>query len=348
MAEPAPAPTGVEPGGAAGLVASESTESNGAASQSGAGEARKRVYSGNARLIVDDVAEAKESITDLASRSGGYIEWVHETSVSIRVPAAEFERIFERILTFGEVDFKSIETFDVTDYYSDIEGRLRIARETRERLYALLEETDDVEERVRVLREIRRLTEEIERLEGTIRTLDSLVSFSRIEVELRPRLPVEEISKDDVPFGWIAALDPLNPSLRTLPRKVSIDAGDELAVFDDADYFRAESATGVRVRLASTENSPRGDSRFWARALAYHLGPFYRSADRTFYEIAEPDEGFEAVRFVSKDRNPFVYLVGVVAREKELYVLEIFSPAQNTFEGIRAQLETIVSTVSIR
>ena len=125
---------------------------------------RKRVYSGYARLLVDIMDEEKKRITAVAEESGGYIESSYETAIVIRVPAEDFERIFREILSFGEVLRKSVETVDVTEYYEDLDTRLDIAAKTRERLYRLLEKTDDVEERLKILREIRRLTEEIERI----------------------------------------------------------------------------------------------------------------------------------------------------------------------------------------
>ena len=100
---------------------------------------------------------------------------------------------------------KSIETYDVTEFYQDLTSRLRISERTRARLYTLLEKTTDVKERLKILKEIRRLSEEIETIKMTLKTIERLISFSRITIQLEQRLA--DISYEDkgtIPFSWIA------------------------------------------------------------------------------------------------------------------------------------------------
>ena len=88
-------------------------------------EPRKRIYSGYCRLRVNEAEETKRRIADITEESGGYVEAVYATSVVIRVPAEHFEEIFRRLLDLGEVDAKTIETYDVTEYFRDQDTRLR-------------------------------------------------------------------------------------------------------------------------------------------------------------------------------------------------------------------------------
>jgi hypothetical protein len=285
-------------------------------------EERLRVYAGFCRLMVDDPARERESITAIAEQAGGYVESSSAQSLAIRVPAASFRAVFAQILDLGRVLEKAVESSDVTDLFRDHQTRLEIARKTRTRLYALLEDSEDVEERLAILREIRRLSEEIERLERLLELLERQIAFSRITVLLVPRLAPEEAGVAAIPFGWIAALDPLYVSLPRLSRKIDFAPGPEFAVFDRESYYRAESAEGTRVRIGSTSNRPAGDAAFWQKALAYHLKPYYRSG-----ELLSPGP-LEAVLFTSKDREPYSYLVGVAPAGdgNTLVVLEIFFP----------------------
>jgi len=309
--------------------------------------ARKRVYSGYCRLRVNEAEETKTRIADIAEESGGYVESVQTTSVVIRIPAQRFTEIFERILGLGDVDDKAIETYDVTEYFRDQETRLEIHRKTRERLYALLEKTEDVEERLAILREIKRLTEEIERIERTLELLERQISFSRITVSLIPRLPPGQGDRSSIPFGWIAGLDPLYPRLVASSREVSLELGEEFAVFEKAAAFRAESAEGTRVRLGATRNSPAGDTEFWRQALAYHLGPYFRKAEELELGLVG------AVLFTSKDAKPYSYLVGVVAEEgddilKEIVVVEVFFPDQNALGERLPALREAIGDMELR
>jgi hypothetical protein len=300
---------------------------------------RKRIYSGFCRLIVDEVEQAKTELTRFVEQSGGYVESAYENTIILRVPAARFRELFEAVLDTGELLYKSIETFDVSDYFRDQQIRLRTAERARQRLYILLERTDDVEERLAILREIKRLSEEIEVIRLRLETLERQISFSRITVELVPRLPVGQIRKEDIPFAWIASLEPVYGSLPRLRGRASLSLGESFAILEERRAFRAESSDGTRVRIGSTRNSPQGDEEFWQHALIHHLQPFYKQADAL-------DAGaLRGVLFTSKDRNPYVYLVAVLVKGGRVYVIEIFFPdveaKEQHLESIREALDSL-------
>ncbi len=293
---------------------------------------QKRVYSGYCKLVVDSVEQEKTRISRLAEEEGGYVEGVWETSIVIRIPAEKFEVLFLRIQGFGQLLHKSEETYDVTEFFQDLNGRLNISLKTRERLYSLLEKTKKVEERLNILREIKRLTEEIERIQLTLDLLERQVALSRIAVDLVPRMPYTENAKKQIPFAWMATLDPLNPSINELKKKISIKLPEEFAIFGKEKIFRAESPEGTRVRIGTTANMPEGDSLFWQKALDFHLKDYYASQETL--ELGE----FKSVLFTSKDRTPFFYLIGVSSKENVLVVAEVFFPDKNALEKNKASV----------
>lgn len=318
------------------LLASEISPAGGIEGAEGAAvtqepqaQERKRVYSGYAELLVDDIEKTKAEIQTLADSEGGYVEEAYRDTIVVRVPAGRFAALVEIILTYGEVLDSWEETVDVTEYFADLETRLRIARETRDRLYVLLERTQDPEERVRILREIRRLTEEIQGIELRFDHLKELIAFSRITVALRSRVDYYGTLERDIPFPWIENLHPLYPSIFDLDGAKGLkNLTGDFAVFEKEDYFRAENPAGVRVRMGTVKNDPAGDETFWRDALAYHLSPFYAGT-----EI--PDAGtdeFEGVLFTSKDREPYYYLVGVYVDGRKVHVAEVFFPDRDAFD----------------
>ena len=218
---------------------------------------RKRIYSGFCRLIVDEVEEAKADLTRFIEQNGGYVESAFQNTIVLRVPAPRFRELFEEILDKGDLLYKSIETFDVSDYFRDQETRLLIAEKARGRLYTLLERTDNVEEKLAILREIKRLSEEIEGIRLRLENLERQIAFSRITVELIPRLPIGELSKADIPFPWIASLEPVYGSLPRLRGRASLSLGEDFAVLEKRRSYRAESSDGTRLRIGSTKNEPR-------------------------------------------------------------------------------------------
>lgn len=316
-------------------------------------EERKRIYSGYAELLVGDVEEQKKKIADIAEQSGGYVESMYESSVIVRVPAEKFHAIFARILELGEVMHRSVETMDVTEYFQDLSSRLQIAKTTRERLYRLLEKTRDVEERLRILREIKRLTEEIERIGLTLILLERQIAFSRISVDLVPRLAREESARNQIPFRWIAGLDPLYRTLELVKGKINLELSSTFAVFEQGltffeillqrgSSFRAESFEGTRVRVGSTENKPKGDAVFWQEALSHHLSKYYRKSEKVNLGA------LRSVLFTSKDKEPFSYLVGVLQRDKRLVVVEVFFPNRQALDERFSEMRSALEEFNVR
>jgi predicted small secreted protein len=287
---------------------------------------KKRIYSGYAELEVADIEKTKRDISDLATGSGGYVEEAYDTTITIRVPAARFDELFEAVLANGRVLHKEVETVDVTEYFVDLESRLTIYETTRQRLYELLEETTDLEERLKILREIRRLTEEIEWITLTLDLLEERVAFSRITASLVSSLNRQTRIREEIPFPWIADLDPLYPSVPKAKGNPELDLGPAFAVFPKKQGFRAESPDGTRVRIGSRENNPAGDTAFWQEAVRFHLGPLYAEAEKKDFGTVK------GVLFTGKDRKPYFYLVGILAEGKELYVLESFFPDKEAYD----------------
>ena len=286
---------------------------------------RKRIYNGSAGLIVDDTETVRQNIESLAVDSGGYVENSYRDYVVIRVPAERFEELFETVLEAGAVDFSRIESYDVTDEYSDLQGHIDTARETRERLYALLEQSTDPQEKARILREIGRLTEEITLLEQQMQLMADRIAFSRISVQLTPRNP-GELSRSDIPFRWIANLDPLSAAGARLRARVELEPGSAWAVFSRDDIYLAENGNRDQIFISTVANNPRGDNDFWQKALIHYLSPLYRSAEPKSLSFGDSD--LQGVEFVSKDREAFRYFVGVVADGRHLHVVEFFTPDQ--------------------
>ena len=287
---------------------------------------RLRVYTGDLRLSVPRIDQTRADVIALAEDFGGYVERSTAESVIVRVPAGRFFEALEALEGFGDVLYRAVQTADVTDQYTDIERRLEIATRSRDRLYELLERAEDADERVAILREIRRLTEEVERLRSAIESLAELIAYSRITVALQSRIQTDQVLRDRIPFEWIAQLDPLVTYIGDADRSLGLPVPDGFAAFESDRRVRAEAADGTRLRVGGRENVPAGSSEFWADAIAFHLEPFYRTSTR---ETVGP---YEAVLFESKDREPFFYAIAVTVRGDELLVAEAFYPDRAAYD----------------
>ena len=292
---------------------------------------RARIYSAVLVIEVDRIDKSREQIIAIADSVGGRIEAIHAGTVTVKVPAGRFFAVLERFEGLGRILDRSIQTWDVGERLADLNSRLTLAEAARERLYRLLEQSKDTEERVAILREIRRLSEEIESLRAGLEILNERVAFSRVTVRLRSRLGDDARALEAIPFGWLKNLDPFSVSLPRLRRSGGLDLGENLAVFEsppEGEAFYAESAAGAVVRLGSTLNEPDGDARFWRDAMLHHLRPL-------FAEIAPFDLGesmaIPGVRCSIPGTPAYVYEVIALPRRSTLYVVEGLFPAGGDF-----------------
>ena len=296
-------------------------------------EAATRIvhYNGFARLRVTGTTDALDHASTLATDAGGYVEKLTPTSITLRVPVAQFASIFAAVLKLGDVLSKSVTAEDVTEAYEDLDLRLQTAKATRDRLVALLAQAKKEAERIQLLQEIQRLSEEIDDLETSIKTLTSLAAFSRITAEVMPRqaASVRSTSDEIAEFRWIQRLSPFNHDVANEGRRLDIAAPSGTVLLSKEGPWTAESADGAVLRTSRRKNAPRGDSAFWVEAIRTRLAPEFASA--TVFDAGQ----FKLVEFVDRTDSPYHYLVGVRVEGNDLDLVEVYypTPAQQARYG---------------
>ena len=149
-------------------------------------------------LVVNDVPGALDRVRSLAEGLGGWLvssdrSQKHRGFISVRVPAGELDGAIDTLRDLAvEVEREISTSRDVTDEYVDVTARLSNLDVTHEALVKLLERADDVEDALGVQRELTRVQEEIERLQGRIKFLEETAAFSLVNVSLR-RSPVDMV-----------------------------------------------------------------------------------------------------------------------------------------------------------
>jgi hypothetical protein len=280
-------------------------------------------YNGTARLRVAKVDETHRQLQALAAKSGGLVESQYARAITLRVPVARFQEVYDQILLLGDVLDKRISASDITDHYTATALRLQTSRTTRDRLIELLALAEDDRDKLFLIREIQRLTEEIDRLEGNSRSLESMASLSRITVQLVPRAKVtwRGSGEDATELAWIRALSPFRMDVAREHRKLPLAAPGGMVDLQEPGHWVAESADGARVWSASLPNEPRGTVEFWLSALETRLADEFSAA-----EIGTVGGG-KTLRLVSRDDAPYVWVVGVRVVGNRLHLIEQFYPS---------------------
>lgn len=129
-------------------------------------------------------------------RLGGYVERETLETVTLRLPAARLDEALKAIEAFAEVTDRRVEAQDVTSAYVDLKVRVDNARRLSQRLGMLLNMSREVDEILRIERELARATGALERLEAQMRLMDTQTRYACLNVSVhQPIRPG--------PVGWM-------------------------------------------------------------------------------------------------------------------------------------------------
>ncbi len=155
---------------------------------------RKIIYTASVELAVEDFSGTPERVAELARRYDGYLAGSNlsgQTGESrrgtwtIRVPVERFEEFVKSAKGLGEVVRATTDSRDVSEEYFDVEARIRNKTKEEERLLALLEERPGkLEDVIAIERELSRVREELERMQGRMRVLADLTSLTTVELSI--------------------------------------------------------------------------------------------------------------------------------------------------------------------
>jgi len=166
---------------------------------------RLLVHHGALRVEVARPEEAIASFRTQVEAWGGHLQTQTDTTVVVRVPMAHFEEAFAWVRGSGRVLSESRQAEDVTEEFLDLGIRLDNARKSRDRLLEVLQKADKVEDILKIEAELRRLTEEIERMEGRKKFLADQVALSTLSATFQALAdaPVKKGARQPSRFPWI-------------------------------------------------------------------------------------------------------------------------------------------------
>ena len=142
-------------------------------------------------IVVEDVTAAIQAASNIARDMGGWLvgsehSLKHRGSVSVRVPANSLDDTIDALRDLAhEVDYEIAHSQDVTDEYVDLKSRMRNLEATENALLALFDRAQKVEDALNVQRELARVQEQMEIMQGRIAYLEQTSAYSLLNVSLR-------------------------------------------------------------------------------------------------------------------------------------------------------------------
>ncbi len=163
------------------------------------------IYTARVTMAVYQVDQGLVAVEKIAKDNGGYLSIKHDREIVIRIPRNRFEPALAQIDKIGDVLHRDIQAQDVTDEFVDTEIRIKNARAMQVRLKILLDKAS-VKEALEIEKEMRRVTEELELLEGKLKLLKDKIAFSTITVVFEARGSTIQTTRIKLPFPWLTQL----------------------------------------------------------------------------------------------------------------------------------------------
>ena len=158
------------------------------------------IRTGSASVEVRDLDRAMQQVTQLATSVGGFVantsvqagrDQVRTATLELRIPAARWDEAVKGLEPLGRVEAVNVAAEDVGEEYTDLTARVANARRLEERQQQLLAtRTGKLEDVLAVERELARVREEVERMEGRMRWLRARAATSTLSVNLHEPFPV--------------------------------------------------------------------------------------------------------------------------------------------------------------
>ncbi|MEY2548681.1 MAG: hypothetical protein QOD64_1263, partial [Verrucomicrobiota bacterium] len=155
---------------------------------------RKLIRNATAELEVASFDESIQKITAFVSEEKGYVATTNSEKqangklrgeIVVKVLPDSLDRFLGKLRGIGELKNQALTTEDVTKAYFDTESRLKNARLMEQRLIEILKtKSKDVADLLEVEKELGRVREQIETMQGELKFMDSQVAFATVTITL--------------------------------------------------------------------------------------------------------------------------------------------------------------------
>jgi anti-sigma factor RsiW len=155
---------------------------------------RKLIRNATVELEIVSFDDAVQKITVFANEERGYVAATSSEKQAngklrgelvVKILPENLDRFLQKVRGLGELKNQTLGTEDVTKAYFDTDARLKNAHVMEERLIDMLKtKTGKVSDLLQVEKELGRVREEIEKMQGQLKYWDSQVQFATVTISL--------------------------------------------------------------------------------------------------------------------------------------------------------------------
>lgn len=119
-------------------------------------------------------------------------------SLDMRVPTHALDAFLSEVEAVGQLTGSDRSAEDISDRYQDTQGRLAMYKAQRDRLLALMEEAQDMEDILSIEARLSEVQYELESLQGRLNSWDSRANYASVQVWVEEAVPSQ--ASPDLPF----------------------------------------------------------------------------------------------------------------------------------------------------
>lgn len=204
---------------------------DGAAAAGGQLDPEKIIWTADVRIETRNFDESIEAVKAMIERYGGFIQSSAITGANyyaggksggrsadftLRIPRGNFQAVYEDgVYSLGNVTYRASDSQNITPQYTDTESRLKSYRIQEERLLAMLEKAETVEDMLNIENRLADVRYNIESLTSTIQGWDSLINYSTVTLRIVEVADFTE-GTDVTRTYWQQVSDALRASLKSM------------------------------------------------------------------------------------------------------------------------------------
>jgi len=158
------------------------------------------VRTGQASIEVDSLESSMAELRRIVQRVGGFVadasvqsgrNQLRSATLQLKVPSSRFDDLTQGLEPLGRLQFVNVAAEDVSEEFMDLTARVANGRRLEDRLVELLRtRTGKLQDVLPVERELARVREESERMEGRMRFLKMSAQLSTLSVNLFEPAPI--------------------------------------------------------------------------------------------------------------------------------------------------------------
>ena len=319
--------------------------------------ARMIVYNARYNINVLNIKQTLRNMKLLAKQFNGRIQSsdirksYSRATIVLRVPVKKFNDTLKEVEKLGRVTSRQVTASDITKKFNDMSLRLNMKKKMKARLYQLLGRVKDSKERVKILREISRLTTYIDRTKAQMAYLKDKASYSTITARLRAITGRSTQKYLRSPFNWIANLRPKKRSI--------FDDGDGITVknpkgffFREDPFFNNQHRTTYLTqnplgtagfRIGVIKNYPLANESFWDKAIQIDFKNRLYKYDNSSHPTIDSQLQFR--QYTIKLIDESVYTVAFYVTGDKIIVVEADFKSKKDYEKHKYRFDDFINSV---